>query len=185
VSEVFITAWVGHDYAEAALYMIVMLVPLTFDVAASPVWMALYARGRIGAIVSLIVPISIGNVTLSLILAVWLKMGPLGFAIGQWSGHDRAHVAVLAMQARHPDPTIPRVRDAMAPLLPAVLGGLPGLALLYFARPLLAGGLPRVHPGRRNRAPCSAWAAPPSPPSAPRASRISDRPPLLNALPKE
>ena len=128
-------------------YLIVMLAPLTLDVAAAPVWMILYARGRIGAIVTLVVPIALGNVALSIVLGLGFHMGPLGFAIGNGAAMIARNVALFMLLKRRPDAHIPPMRIAMAPLLPALLGALPGLLLLYFGRGLLAGGLPRVITG--------------------------------------
>jgi O-antigen/teichoic acid export membrane protein len=147
IGDLFLNAWVGPQYRDSVNYLIVMLAPLTIDVAAAPVWMILYARGRIGAIVTLIVPIALGNVALSIILGLGFHMGPLGFAIGNGAAMIARNVALFILLKRRPDPHIPPMRVAMQPLVPALLGGLPGLVLLYFGRGLLAGGLPRVIAG--------------------------------------
>jgi len=147
IGDLFLNAWVGPQYRDSVNYLIVMLAPLTLDVAAAPVWMILYARGRIGAIVTLIVPIALGNVALSIVLGLGFHMGPLGFAIGNGAAMIARNVALFMLLKRRPDAHIPPMRIAMAPLLPALLGALPGLLLLYFGRGLLAGGLPRVITG--------------------------------------
>jgi peptidoglycan biosynthesis protein MviN/MurJ (putative lipid II flippase) len=147
VGDLFLSAWVGPEYRDSAKYLVAMLAPLVFEAAVAPVFMALHARGRIGLIAAVHVPVAIGNVAVSLFLGLALKMGPLGFALGNTIALVAKNVALLTYLSRRPDPAIPPAGQVLAPLLRALLGGIPGLALLYLARPWLTGGLAEVIAG--------------------------------------
>jgi hypothetical protein len=121
-----------------------MLAPLVLEAAAAPVWMALQARGRIGLVTGVQVPIAIGNVALSLVLGLGAGLGPLGFALGNTAALIAKNVALLVWLARRPDPGIPGASAIARPLATSLAGGLPGLALLWLARPLYASGLASV-----------------------------------------
>jgi O-antigen/teichoic acid export membrane protein len=141
IGDLFLVAWVGPTYRGSAQYLIAMMVPLTLEVAMAPVWMALTARGRIGLVAVGSLFVAVGNVGLSLLLALGFHMGLLGFALGNT-------VALLAKNGllplalrRHPDPGVPPMGGVLKPFPRAILGGLPGLALLYLMRPACAGHL--------------------------------------------
>ena len=147
VGDLFLSAWVGPEYRDSAKYLIAMLAPLVLEAAVAPVFMALHARGRIGLIAAVHVPVAIGNVAISLLLGLTLGMGPLGFALGNTLALVAKNLALLAYLSRKPDPAIPPAGQVLRPLFRAVLGGLPGLVVLYLARPLLGGGLTVVIAG--------------------------------------
>jgi len=90
------------------------------------------------------VPVALGNVALSLVLALGMGLGPLGFALGNTAALIAKNVALLVWLARRPDPAIPPAGRLLAPLGTSLLGAIPGLAALYFARPLYAHGLVQV-----------------------------------------
>jgi O-antigen/teichoic acid export membrane protein len=144
IGDLFLGAWVGAAYRDAVQYMIALLVPLVFEAAAAPVWMALQARGRIGLAAGIQVPVALGSVALSLMLGLALDLGPLGFALGNGVALVVKNAALLAWLARRPDPAIPPAGAVLRPLLTSLLGGAPGLALLFLARPLATHGLASV-----------------------------------------
>jgi len=144
VGDRFLAAWVGEQYRDSSQYLIAMLAPLVLEAGVAPVWMALQARGRIGLLTAVQVPVALGNVALSLVLALGMGLGPLGFALGNTAALIAKNVALLVWLARRPDPAIPPAGQLLAPLATSLLGALPGLAALYFARPLYTHGLVQV-----------------------------------------
>ncbi|MFN8548685.1 MAG: oligosaccharide flippase family protein, partial [Candidatus Eisenbacteria bacterium] len=70
IGDLFLVRWVGEEYRGSYAYMLANLAPLTLDIALAPVWMALNARGRIGWIASGDIIVSVGNVAISLVLAL-------------------------------------------------------------------------------------------------------------------
>jgi O-antigen/teichoic acid export membrane protein len=144
VGDRFIAAWVGDEYRDSSRYLIAMLAPLVLEAAAAPIWMALQARGRIGLLTAVQVPVAIGNVALSLVLGLLVGLGPLGFALGNTAALIAKNVALLVWLARRPDAGIPGALAVIRPLATSLLGGAPGLVLLWLARPLYGGGLARV-----------------------------------------
>lgn len=140
IGDIFLVHWVGEEYRSSYRYLLAMVAPLTLDIALMPVWMAMTARGRIGWITTGDLIVAVSNVVLSLFLALGLKMGLLGFALGNT-------VAMLAKQlvlrpiAGRRDPTFPSAREYLAPLPRAVAGGTLGLLLLYWMRPWCAQGV--------------------------------------------
>lgn len=144
VGDRFLAAWVGNEYRDSSRYLIAMLAPLVLEAAAAPLWMALQARGRIGLVTGIQVPVAVGNVALSLVLGLGLHMGPLGFALGNTAALIVKNVILLAWLVRWPDPGVPGPAAVARPLALALLGGLPGLAALFLARPLYLHGLPSV-----------------------------------------
>jgi len=143
VGDLFLVHWVGEEYRGSYAYLLAVLAPLTLEMALAPVWMALQARGRIGWIATADIVVSVGNIILSLVLALVFGLGLLGFALGNT-------VALLAknlllrplMGAR--DASFPTMREYLAPLPLALLGGAPGLVLLYLTREFYGGTMAGV-----------------------------------------
>ncbi|MBK8231044.1 MAG: oligosaccharide flippase family protein [Candidatus Eisenbacteria bacterium] len=152
VGDLFLVHWVGEEYRASFQYMVAMLAPLTLEIALAPVWIALQARGRIGWIATADIVVSVGNVVISLVLALGFKLGLLGFALGNTAALLAKNLLLRPfMSAR--DASFPTAREYLQPFPLALLGGAPGLVLLYLARPLyrdalwgvlLAGGIGAV-----------------------------------------
>ena len=143
VGDLFLVRWVGEEYRSSAVYLIVMLAPLAIDGALAPVWMALLARGRIGWVATGDLLVALGNVTLSLVLALGFGLGLLGFALGNTAAVLAKNLLLRPIVARRA-PATPPFRQGLAPPGGAVAGAAPGLLLLGLARPLIGGSLPVV-----------------------------------------
>jgi O-antigen/teichoic acid export membrane protein len=143
VGDLFLVHWVGPEYRGSAHYLIAMLAPSTLEAALMPVWMALIARGKIGWIATGDIIVAIGNVGLSLLLALVFHLGLLGFALGNTAALLAKNLLLRPLASRK-DPNFPKVREFLGPLPKALLGGAPALVLLYLLRGLYGGGLIQV-----------------------------------------
>lgn len=133
VGDLFLSHWVGPEYADSSRYLIAVLAPTTVEVALAPVWMALIARGQIKWIAGGDVTVAIGNVVLGLVLAIGLGLGPLGFALGGGIALLVRDLLLRPLAARW-DGGLPRGRLLFAPLGKSLVGGAPALAALYVLR---------------------------------------------------
>ncbi|MBM3285918.1 MAG: hypothetical protein FJY88_00990 [Candidatus Eisenbacteria bacterium] len=143
VSDMFLVHWVGPEYRRSAVYMIAMLAPSMLDAALAPIWMALTARGRIGWITAGELIVALGNVALSLVLALVFHLELLGFALGNTAALLAKNLLLRPLASRR-DPDVPSAREFLGPLGRAFAGGLPALVLLYITRGLYDGSLAQV-----------------------------------------
>ena len=105
------------------------------EIAFAPVWMALLARGRIGWIAAGDLVVAVGNVLFSLVLALGLHLGLLGFALGNTAALLAKNLLLRPIAGRR-DGTLPPMSIYLRTLGRALAGAAPGLLLLYLARPL-------------------------------------------------
>jgi hypothetical protein len=105
--------------------------------------MSLTARGRVGWLATGDVAVALGNVVLSLVLALGLGMGILGFAISNAVALLAKDLMMLSIASRI-DASIPPVAELLRAIPRAALGSAPGLALLYSMRPFIGGNLATV-----------------------------------------
>lgn len=143
VGDLFLTHWVGAEYRGSAAYMIAMLAPGTLEASLAPVWMALIARGRIGRIAAGDIIAAVGNVGISLLLALPLHLGLLGFALGNTLALLAKNILLRPLVGRR-EPSFPSLGELLAPIPRAVAGALPGLLLLYLLRGVYGGSLAGV-----------------------------------------
>jgi O-antigen/teichoic acid export membrane protein len=143
VGDLFLVHWVGPEYRSSAKYMIAMLVPLLLEASLMPVWMALLARGRIGWIAVGDIVVAVGNVGISLVLALVFKLGLLGFALGNTLALLAKNLLLRPIAARR-DPSFPPTSEFLRSLPKALLGGAPALLLLYFLRGVIDASLATV-----------------------------------------
>lgn len=143
VGDLFLVHWVGPEYRKSAQYLIAMLAPSTLEAALMPVWMALIARGKIGWIALGDIIVAVGNVGLSLLLALVFHLGLLGFALGNTAALLAKNLLLRPLASRK-DPSFPSAREFLAPLPRALMGGAPALILLYLLRGVYGGGLAQV-----------------------------------------
>lgn len=143
VGDLFLIHWVGAEYRGSAVYMIAMLAPSTLEATLAPVWMSLTARGRIGWVASAQIITAVGNIGLSLFLALGLKLELLGFALGNTTALLAKNLLLYPILKRE-DFGIPNVSQLLARFPRAIVGAAPGLVLLYVARPIIDGGLAQV-----------------------------------------
>lgn len=134
LGDVFLARWVGAEYAHCVQYMIAMLVPLLVGTPLEPSWMAMMASGRLGRIAASDVIAAVSKPAVGLLLALPLGLGPLGFALGNTAAILFKNLLLRPMLNRG-DASLPPIRSSLAALLPAVAGGAPALALLYFTKP--------------------------------------------------
>jgi Na+-driven multidrug efflux pump len=143
VGDLFLVNWVGPVYRDSYRYMLAMLVPAVIEASLAPVWATLLARGRIGWIATGDIVVAVGNVGISLLLALVFHLGLLGFALGN-------SIAVLSKSlllrpiAGRRDGSMPPLSVCLGSLPKALLGSAPGLLLLWLARPLYGGSLAGV-----------------------------------------
>lgn len=143
IGDLFLVNWVGPEYRSSHQYMIAMLVPAAIEGALAPLWMALLARGRIGWIAAADIIGAVANVLISLFLALVLKLGLLGFALGNTCAYLGKNLLLRPIVVRK-DGTLPPMSEILKPLLKALAGASPGLLLLFLARPWIGGSLPAV-----------------------------------------
>jgi O-antigen/teichoic acid export membrane protein len=143
IGDLFLTRWVGPEYRGASVFLILMVAPLTLDMALDPVWSVLLARGRIGWVSSGELVLAIGNLGIGLLLALPFKLGILGFALGN-------SIALLARNFLL-RPFILRGESGVPPtgllflqISRALMGGAPALVLLFFARRWIGGSFVTV-----------------------------------------
>jgi hypothetical protein len=106
--------------------------------------MALRARGQIGSLAIGELVVAVGNVIVSLILALGFKLGLLGFALGNTAALLAKSVILFQVMGRSQDASLPSAPSLLRALPRALAGGAPALVLLYFARPIIAGGMAQV-----------------------------------------
>jgi O-antigen/teichoic acid export membrane protein len=143
VGDIFLTQWVGPQYRESARYMVAMLLPTAVVVTMEPVWVAMVARGRIGGIAVGDISVAVANPVLSLILALPLGLGLMGFALGNAVAMLIKNLLLRPLLGRGEE-GIPSLWATFRTLPAALLGGAPALVLLWLARPLYAGSLQAV-----------------------------------------
>lgn len=143
VGDLFLVHWVGEEYRSAYLFLLVTLAPLVLDLALMPIWSVLQARGRIEWVATGEILVALGNVAISLTLALGLGLGLLGFSLGNTAALLARSLLLGVILARGGDalPSLPRL---LAPLGRALLGGAPGIVLLYFLRSFYGGSLTGV-----------------------------------------
>jgi len=120
-----------------------MLAPSTLEATLAPVWMTLIARGRIGWVASAQIITALGNIGLSLFLALGLGLGLLGFALGNTTALLAKNLLLHPILKRE-DFGIPTVPKLLTGFPRAIAGTAPGLLLLYALRPLYDDGLASV-----------------------------------------
>lgn len=148
VGDLFLAHWVGEEYRGSAVYLIAMLAPASLTITLAPVWAALVGRGRIGWVAVGDLIVALLNVGISLLLALAAGLGLLGFALGNTIALLAKNLLLIPLAAGREE-TIPATRDLLLPLPRALLGGLPGLVLLWALRgwygtgllPVVAAGL--------------------------------------------
>jgi uncharacterized membrane protein len=143
VGDIFLTQWVGPQYRDSYRYMVAMLLPTVVVVTMEPVWVALVARGRIGWIAIGDISVAVANPILSLVLALPLGMGLMGFALGNVFAMLIKNLVLRPLFGRGEE-GIPSLWATFRTLPAALLGGAPALVLLWLARPLYSGSLQAV-----------------------------------------
>jgi O-antigen/teichoic acid export membrane protein len=143
LGDLFLARWVGEAYRSSVHYLWATLAPTTILIAFTPIAAALTGRGRIARLAGGEIVIALAGLGLGWALGRTAGWGPLGFALA-------AGLAILARSGI----LIPwtAARDwALAPAsgawriaAGALLGGLPGLLILVWARPLYGGSLVAV-----------------------------------------
>lgn len=134
IGDVFLARWVGPDYAHCQQYMMAVLLPMLVGMPLEPTWMAMMARGQIGRIAAGDVIAAVTKPAIGLALALPLGLGPMGFALGHAAAVLLKNLLLRPLLNRG-DSTIPSIRGSLASLAPALAGGAPALALLWFAKP--------------------------------------------------
>jgi O-antigen/teichoic acid export membrane protein len=140
IGDVFLARWVGEEYRHCSSYMIAMLLPMFLGVPLEPMWVALQARGRIGWIAAGDVVAAVLNPFLSLLLALKFGWGLLGFALGNTIAILLKNMLLRPIMNRG-ETAMPSLWRTMAVLPPAMLGGAPGLVLLWFTKPFYSHSL--------------------------------------------
>ncbi len=143
IGDVFLARWVGPEYAHCVNYMIAMLVPLAVGIPLEPMWMAMMARGKIGWIAFGDVIAAVANPIVSLVFALKLGMGPLGFALGNTLAILAKNLLLRPLMNRGEE-ALPPMTSALAMLPRALLGGAPALVALLLLKPWYSGSLPAV-----------------------------------------
>jgi O-antigen/teichoic acid export membrane protein len=143
VGDLFLTRWVGPQYRAAWPILIASLAPMVLDISLSPVWTVLAGRGRIGWVSAGDMIVAVGNVVLSLVLALSLGLGLLGFALGNTAALLAKNLLLRPLAGRR-EPALPPMRSLFALMLRALLGGTPALALLLLTRRWYGGSLAAV-----------------------------------------
>lgn len=143
LGDVFLARWVGAEYAHCVQYMMAMLIPLLIGMPLEPTWMAMMARGQIGRIAVGDVAAALTKPAIGLVLALPLGMGPMGFALGNAAAILFKNLLLRPLLNRG-EAAMPPIGKSLAALLPAVAGGAPALALLYFAKPWYSQSLATV-----------------------------------------
>lgn len=140
LGDLFIKNWVGKDYLAAYPILLASLAPLVFEIALAPVWTVLQGRGHIGWVSTGDLVVAIGNVAVSLVLALPLHLGILGFALGNTIALLAKNLLLRPLAARR-STVLPSMGTLFALMGRAVAGGLPALALLFVTRRLYGGSL--------------------------------------------
>ena len=143
LGDIFLTRWVGPEYRDSARYMIAMMLPTAVVVTMEPVWMAMVARGRIGGIAIGDISVAVANPILSLILALPLGMGLMGFAVGNAVAMLAKNLLLRPILGRGEE-GIPSLWATFRTLPAALVGGAPALVALWLLRPVYAGSLQAV-----------------------------------------
>ncbi len=140
LGDLFLVQWVGPQYRDSARYMIAMMLPTVVVVTMEPVWMAMVARGRIGRIAIGDISVAVANPILSLILALPLGMGLMGFALGNAAAMLLKNLLLRPLLGRGEE-GIPSLWATFRTLPAALLGGAPALVVLWLLRPVYGGSL--------------------------------------------
>ncbi|MCC6348178.1 MAG: MATE family efflux transporter [Candidatus Eisenbacteria bacterium] len=143
LGDVFLTRWVGAEYAHCVHYMWAMLLPMLVGFPLEPLWMAMMARGKIGWIAFGDVVAAVLNPFVSLLLALQFGLGPLGFALGNTLAILARNLVLRPLMNRGEE-ALPPMRQALAALPPALAGGAPALLLLWFLKPWYGGSFATV-----------------------------------------
>jgi O-antigen/teichoic acid export membrane protein len=143
LGDVFLTRWVGAEYAHCVHYMWAMLIPMLIGMPLEPMWMAMMARGKIGWIAFGDVIAAVLNPILSLVLALKFGLGPLGFALGNTIAILAKNLLLRPLMNRGEEALPPTVQ-ALSVLPAALAGGAPALLLLWFLKPWYGGSLATV-----------------------------------------
>jgi hypothetical protein len=123
--------------------MVAMLAPLTLEIALAPIWTVLLARGRIGWIALADASLAVGNIVISLVLALPLGMGLMGFALGNTAALLAKNLILRPFFVRR-EPGLPSMSSVFVVLGRALAGSVPGLLMLWAARPWIGGSLALV-----------------------------------------
>jgi hypothetical protein len=123
--------------------MIALLAPLTLEISLAPIWTVLLARGRIGWIATADAALAVGNIAVSLVLAVAFGMGLMGFALGNTIALLAKNLILRPLIVRK-EPGLPSMGTVFVYLGRAIAGSAPGLLLLWAARRFIGGSLASV-----------------------------------------
>jgi O-antigen/teichoic acid export membrane protein len=145
LGDLFLTSWVGKAYGDKeylAAYpiLIASLAPLVLEISLAPVWTVLQGRGHIGWVSAGDLVVALGNVAVSVVLAVPLHMGILGFALGNTIALLAKNLLLRPLAGRR-NTALPPMGRLFLLMGRAILGGLPALALLFATRRLYGGSL--------------------------------------------
>jgi membrane protein EpsK len=140
LGDLFLTNWVGPEYLQAFPILVASMAPLVFEIALAPVWTVLAGRGRIGWVSAGDLVVAIGNVGVSLLLALPLHLGILGFALGNAIALLAKNLLLRPLAGRR-DTALPSMRRLFVLMARAIAGGTPALALLFLTRGLYGGSL--------------------------------------------
>lgn len=143
LGDLFLRRWVGPDYPDSPRYLVAMLAPAVVEGSLSPVFMALTARGRIGWVAAADLGVAVGNVAVSLLLALGLRLGILGFALGNSFALVTKNL-VMVVIARRGDPAFPSPLEVYRTMPRAAAGAALGLVPLWLLRPVYGGSLAGV-----------------------------------------
>lgn len=143
LGDVFLTRWVGAEYAHCVQFMWAMLLPMLVGIPLEPMWMAMMARGKIGWIAFGDVIAAVLNPIVSLVFALKFGLGPLGFALGNTLAILAKNLLLRPLMNRGEE-ALPPMRQVLAVLPPALAGGAPALLLLWYTKPWYGGSLATV-----------------------------------------
>ena len=140
LGDLFLTTWVGPEYIKAYPILIASLAPLVLEIALAPVWTVLQGRGHIGWVSAGDLVVALGNVAVSLVLAVPLHLGILGFALGNTIALLAKNLLLRPLAGRR-NTALPPMSKLFLLMGRAIVGGVPALALLFVTRGLYGGSL--------------------------------------------
>jgi O-antigen/teichoic acid export membrane protein len=140
LGDLFLTNWVGPEYLQAFPIMIASLAPLVLEIGLAPVWTVLAGRGHIGWVSAGDLVVALGNVGVSILLAVTFHLGILGFALGNTIALLAKNLLLRPIAGRRIS-ALPPMGKLFLLMGRAIAGGAPALVLLYFTRPLYGGSL--------------------------------------------
>ncbi|MEZ4651223.1 MAG: oligosaccharide flippase family protein [Candidatus Eisenbacteria bacterium] len=147
VGDLFLVQWIGDtigaDYRTAYHILLITLVPLTLDIAFSPIWVVLSAYGRVGWVSATEVSISVAKVALGLTLTLSTDMGILGFGVASAAALAVRSLFIRPITASR-FPWLPSTSAMASKLVRSLVGGAPGLVLLALTRHLYADSMLKV-----------------------------------------